>query len=78
MTRECKIERLEQFFNAERTTAELKELTTRLIDVVDDDRTIERIWWSAVFFMIYGVVGEEGQEVLAKETAQALLEELLK
>ena len=69
---------IEKFLCEPRTTEELKEMTTHLIEVVQDAQTIERIWFSAVFFTIYGVVGEDGRAVLAENTAHPLMDELLK
>ena len=69
-------EQLERFFNTPRTADELKQMTRRILDTMQDKRTIERIWWSAIYFSMYGVVGDDGQAALA-DTGYELLGALL-
>ena len=70
-------EQLERFFNTPRTADELKQMTRRILDTMQDKRTIERIWWSAIYFSMYGAVGTDLKESFAdlgNELLGALLE----
>ena len=72
------IERLKTFLAERRSPEELRQVITSIVEKTDDARTLERIWYSAIFFRTYGEISSEKSQAIMQQTGRELMEELLK